>query len=279
MPADVDVRMRTRAIAAYDAAADRRDDSALGFLERAADRTIESLELEPGLRVLDVASGTGTASLRAARSVAPGGQVIGIDLADAMLEVARAKATRVGLDDIVDFRRADMMATGLPDATFDAVVCVFGLVLVPDMPALARELWRMVKPGGQLAITTWGPRLWAPMTDVWKAAVAAERPDLVLDADPWERATDTTTVAAILAEAGIPEASTAVMPAFDRWPLRTPRDWWSIVMGTGLRWTVDQLTEEQATRVRHATLDFARRQPVDWIACNVLYARATKPLD
>ena len=68
------------------------------------------------------------------------------------------------------------------------------------------------------------------------------------------------------------------MPAFDRWPLRTPRDWWSIVMGTGLRWTVDQLTEEQATRVRKATLEHARRQHVDWITCNVLYARATKPL-
>ena len=91
------------------------------------------------------------------------------------------------------------------------------------------------------------------MTDVWKAAVAAERPDLVLPSDPWERATDTTTVAGILADAGIPEALTSVMPAFDRWPLRTPRDWWSIVMGTGLRWTVDQLTEEQATRVRQAT--------------------------
>ena len=277
MPADVDVRMRTRAIAAYDAAADRRDDSALGFLARAADHTIASLELQPGMRVLDVASGTGTASLVAARAVAPGGQVIGVDLAGSMLEVARANATRAGLDDVVDFRCADMTATGLPDAAFDAVVCVFGLVLVPDMPALARELWRMVKPGGQLAITTWGPRLWAPMTDVWKAAVAAERSDLVLDADPWERATDTTTVAAILAEAGIPEASTTVMPAFDRWPLRTPRDWWSIVMGTGLRWTVDQLTEEQATHVRQTTLEHALRQPVDWITCNVLYARATKP--
>ena len=272
--------MRARAIAAYDAAADRRDDRALGFLARAADRTIASLELQPGMRVLDAASGTGTTSLFAARAVAPGGRVLGVDLAASMLEVARGNATRAGLDDVVEFRCADMTATGLPDASFDAVVCVFGLVLVPDMAGLARELWRMVKPGGQLAITTWGPRLWAPMTDVWKAAVAAERPDLVLDADPWERATDTTTLAAILAsaEAGIPEASTSVMPSFDRWPLRTPHDWWSIVMGTGLRWTVDQLTEEQATRVRHATLEHARRQPVDWITSNVLYARATKPL-
>ena len=62
MPSDVDVRMRARAIAAYDAAADRRDDSALGFLRQAAERTVASLELEPGMRVLDAPSGTGEAS-------------------------------------------------------------------------------------------------------------------------------------------------------------------------------------------------------------------------
>jgi ubiquinone/menaquinone biosynthesis C-methylase UbiE len=278
MPADLDVRMRTRAIDAWEAAARRRDDSALGFLTLAADRTISALELEPGMHVLDVASGTGTAAILAGRAVAPDGGVIGVDLAESMLDIARHKATRAGLDDLVRFRRADMTATGLPDASFDAVTCVFGLVLVPDMPSLARELWRMVKPGGQLAITTWGPRLWAPMAEVFKAAVAAERPDLVPPSDPWDRATDTTTVAAILAEAGIPEGVISVMPSFDRWPLRTPRDWWSIVMGTGLRWTVDQLTEAGATRVREATLEHARRQRVDWIACNVLYARATKPV-
>jgi ubiquinone/menaquinone biosynthesis C-methylase UbiE len=278
MPAELDIRLRAEAIAAWDAAADRRDHSALGFLSLAADRTISALELEPGMRVLDVASGTGTAAILAARAVAPSGRVTGVDLSDSMLEVAREKTARAGLDGVLEFRRADMTATGLPDGAHDAVVCVFGLVLVPDMPALARELWRMVKPGGQLVVTTWGPRLWAPMTEVFKAAVAAERPDLVAAADPWDRATDTTTVAAILAEAGIPEDVISVMPAFDRWPLRTPRDWWSIVMGTGLRWTVDQLTEDQASRVRQATLEHARRARVDWISNNVLYARATKPL-
>ena len=96
MPSPVDVPMRARAIAAYDAAADHRDDSALGFLARAADRTIASLELEPGMHVLDVASGTGTAAILAARAVAPGGRVIGIDLSEGMLEAARDKACRAG---------------------------------------------------------------------------------------------------------------------------------------------------------------------------------------
>ena len=268
-----------RAVAAYDAAADRRDDPALGFLVRAADRTIASLDLQPGMRVLDLACGTGATSLLAAQAVAPGGRVIGVDLSEAMLERARGKASRAGLGDVLEFRHGDMLATGFPDGSFDAVVCVFGLVLVPDMEGLVRELWRMVKPGGRLVITTWGPRLWAPMLDAWKAAVAAERPDLIATSDPWERVTDPTALAELLRAAGLPEDGWSVLPEFERWPLRTPRDWWSIVMGSGLRWTVDQLDPDAAERVRLASLEHARRHEVEWITCNALYATATKPLD
>jgi ubiquinone/menaquinone biosynthesis C-methylase UbiE len=268
-----------RAVAAYDAAADRRDDPALGFLVRAADRTIAALDLQPGMRVLDLACGTGVASLLAAQAVAPRGRVLGVDLSESMLEVARAKARRADLGDVLEFRHGDMIATGLPDDSFDAVVCVFGLVLVADMEGLVRELWRMVKPGGRLVITTWGPRLWAPMMDVWKAAIAAERPDLIQASDPWDRVTDPTAMAELLRAAGIAEGSWSVLPEFERWPLRTPRDWWSIVMGSGLRWAVDQLEPDAADRVRRASLEHARHHGVDWITTNVLYATATKPLD
>ena len=277
MPSRLD--LPARAIAAYDAAADRRDDPALGFLVRAADRTIASLDLQPGMRVLDLATGTGAASLFAAQAVGPRGRVLGIDLSEAMLDVARQKATWAGLGhDVLEFRHGDMLATGLPDASYDAVVCVFGLVLVEDMVGLVRELWRMVAPGGRLVITTWGPQLWAPMLDVWKAAVAAERPDLIGASDPWERVTDTRQMADLLRAADLPEDGWTVTPEFERWPLRTPRDWWSIVMGSGLRWTVDQLEPDAVDRVRTASLDHARDHGVDWISCNVLYATATKPL-
>jgi ubiquinone/menaquinone biosynthesis C-methylase UbiE len=268
-----------RAVAAYDAAADRRDDPALGFLVRAAHRTIASLDLQPGMRVLDLACGTGAASLLAAQAVAPTGHVLGIDLSEAMLDVARSKGRRADLGDVLEFHHGDMAATGLPDEAFDAVVCMFGLVLVDDMVELVRELWRMVKPGGRLIITTWGPRLWAPMLDVWKAAVAAERADLIQASDPWDRVTDPTALAELLRVAGIPEDGWSVLPEFERWPLRTPRDWWSIVMGSGLRWVVDQLDPDAVDRVRTASLEHARRHEVDWITCNALYATATKPLD
>ena len=267
-----------RAVAAYDAAADRRDERALGFLTRAADRTVAALDLTPGMRVLDVACGTGPASIMAGRAVAPHGRVLGVDLSGQMLEAARDKTRRAGLEGVVRFQQADMQTTGLPDASFDAVVCVFGLVLVPDMVGLVAELWRMVRPGGTLIVTTWGPRLWAPMYDVWKAAVAAERPDLIRTDEPWEQVTDTTSLATLFAEAGLPDDGMTVTPEFERWPLLAPRDWWSIVMGSGLRWAVDQLTEDAAERVRQTCLEYAGRHQVDWISCNVLYGKALKPV-
>jgi ubiquinone/menaquinone biosynthesis C-methylase UbiE len=269
------IRMRARST--YDAAADRYDDSALGFWARSGERTIERLGLQPGMSVLDVACGSGASTLPAARRVGPLGSVIGVDLSEQMLAMGRAKARRAHLDHI-EFRQGDMNATGFPDASFDAVVCVFGISFAPDMERLVAELWRMVKPGGRLAVTTWGPRLWSPLYDVWRDAVRAERPDLVSDFHPWHRITTPTAVAQLLRSAGVPRETTRVLPEFDVWPLRSAHDWWSIVMGSGLRWTMDQLPPDARDRVRQVNLDHARRQDIASITCNVLYATATKPL-
>jgi ubiquinone/menaquinone biosynthesis C-methylase UbiE len=172
----------------YDAAADVFDARPLGFWARYGERTIERLRLKPSATVLDVACGTGASALPAAVAVGPSGRVIGVDLADKLLTLARQKARRRGLAN-VEFRQADMTMLGYPDGTFDAVVCVFGVFFVKDMEALTAELWRMVKPGGRLAITTWGPRLFAPMYEKWNDTVRGFRADLVTDFNPWDRIT------------------------------------------------------------------------------------------
>src|SRR5215510_1106969 len=74
---------------------------------------------------------------------------------------AGAKVLAAGLEN-VEFRLADMTALKYPDDSFDAVVSVFSIFFVPDMEGLVRELWRMVRPGGKLAVTTWGPRIFEP---------------------------------------------------------------------------------------------------------------------
>jgi ubiquinone/menaquinone biosynthesis C-methylase UbiE len=78
----------------------------------------------------------------------------------------------------INFRLADMTSLGYRDGKFDAVVTVFSVFFVPDMEGLVRELWRMVRPGGKLAVTTWGPRIFEPAYSRWQSAIKQERPDL-----------------------------------------------------------------------------------------------------
>jgi SAM-dependent methyltransferase len=90
-----------------------------------------------------------------------------------MLQLAAAKATAARLTN-VEFRQADATCTGLPDRLFDAVVCVFGVFFAQDMRAFTEEMWRMVAPGGMLAVTTWGPELFEPANrQFWDVTVDA----------------------------------------------------------------------------------------------------------
>jgi ubiquinone/menaquinone biosynthesis C-methylase UbiE len=161
---------KVRAATTYNAASDHFDDEPLGFWERHGERTVARLALRPGADVLDVGCGTGASALPAARRVGPAGKVVGIDLAERLLEIARRKAANRNLDN-VEFRFGDMEHLGYPDQHFDAVICVFAIFFVPDMAKQLRELWRMVRPGGQLAITTWGPRVLEPGAGIFWSAV------------------------------------------------------------------------------------------------------------
>lgn len=125
---------KLKAKATYNAAADHFDDGPLAFWDRYGRRTIERLSLAPGLSVLDVGCGSGASAIPAAITVGPQGRVIGIDLAERLLEIAKSRSVTQNLHH-VDFRRADMMALDYPDASFDAVVSVFSLFFVTDMVA------------------------------------------------------------------------------------------------------------------------------------------------
>src|SRR5271155_2022936 len=98
---------RNRAANTYNAAADFYDDPANSFWERFGHRTIARLQLHKGAVVLDVCCGSGASALPAAEAVGPSGSVLGVDLADRLLEKARAKAKARGLLN-VQFRAGDL---------------------------------------------------------------------------------------------------------------------------------------------------------------------------
>jgi ubiquinone/menaquinone biosynthesis C-methylase UbiE len=265
---------RVQAAATYNAASDHYDQSALSFWDRFGRRTVERLPLEPGKRVLDVCSGSGASALPLAERVGPTGNVIAVDLAERLLQLARKKAEHQGLSNI-EFRVGDFQELGLADASFDAVVCVFGIFFVPDMNRAVRELWRMVRPGGQLAITTWGPNLFEPANSEFWEAVRAERPDLYKGFNPWDRICEPVLVRTMLREAGVEAAEVVAEPGTHR--IDTPADWWSIVRGTGYRWTIDQLDPSALERVRRANLKYVQDTGMAFVTTNVVYAIARKP--
>jgi len=264
---------KLKAEATYNAAADHFDDRPLAFWDRYGRRTIDRLSLATGSSVLDVGCGSGASAVPAAIRVGPQGRVIGIDLAERLLAIARSKSAAQNLQN-VEFQRADMTALGYPAASFDAVVSVFSIFFVSDMVSQVRELWRVLRPGGKLAITTWGPRMFEPGSQAFWLAVKESRPDLVATVSPWERITNPDALRQLLSKSGIEGAE--ITPEMRQQPLLSTEDWWTVVLGSGYRWTVEQMSDQERTRVRNANLKTLQERGTISIETNVIYAVVQK---
>ncbi len=118
---------------------------------------VESLGLQPGQRVLELAAGPGDTGFMAAELVRPGGTLISSDGAEPMIEVARARAAQLGIDN-VEFRQLELEWIDLETATVDAVLVRWGIMLTVDPPAAAREIRRVLRPGGHAALAVWDAR-------------------------------------------------------------------------------------------------------------------------
>jgi len=107
---------------------------------------LDLLDAMPGMRVLDLACGPGTLSKPLAMSVAPGGEVVGVDLAPGMIELARARGMSNARFEVMDIERLSF-----PDASFDAAACGHGLQFVPELTRALREAHRVLVPGSRFA--------------------------------------------------------------------------------------------------------------------------------
>ncbi len=124
------------------------------MLGRFGEVMIDAARLQSGERVLDVGCGNGTTTLEAARRVAPGGTVVGVDISALMLALARRRAAGTGTGN-VEFLEADAQVHPFEVGTFDAVISQFGTMFFEDPEAAFTNLARTVRPSGRLAIVCW----------------------------------------------------------------------------------------------------------------------------
>jgi ubiquinone/menaquinone biosynthesis C-methylase UbiE len=137
----------------------------LGIFGRFAERLLGLLDPPPGSTLLDAGAGTGEVALQAVGWVGSEGRVIGNDIAATMVSLAGQKAAEQGATNVT-FCRMDAEQLGFPDASFDTATCAFSLFQFPDMGRALAEMWRVLKSGGRLGLSNWGPGYFSPIASL-----------------------------------------------------------------------------------------------------------------
>jgi ubiquinone/menaquinone biosynthesis C-methylase UbiE len=139
--------------------------------------------LAPGMRVLDLACGSGHPALDEARLVQAGGSVVATDLVEEMVDATRRRAAEAGLDNL-EARVMDLEDIAFPDESFDAATCRFGVMFCPQPLKALREVRRVLKPGGWFAFSVWDTPDKSPgQTVAGEALRRFGRPEPELDYD------------------------------------------------------------------------------------------------
>ncbi|MDO8615803.1 MAG: methyltransferase domain-containing protein [Dehalococcoidia bacterium] len=141
----------------WDMAVQDYDQYFVPLLRHCSERCLALLDLQPGERVLDVATGTGIAAFLAAEIVGPEGAVVATDISQRMVDATRAEAERRGIVNM-QCEREDAEELSHADASFAAVSCVLGLMYPADPQRAIAQMQRVLRPGGRAAVAVWGRR-------------------------------------------------------------------------------------------------------------------------
>ena len=147
-------------------------------LQPLTDLLIKNSGIKPGDTVLDMATGTGEPALTIARMIGPKGKVVGVDLSTGMLSVARERAAARGVTNVTFQLNDKDDLPALHDNSFDAAVCRFGLMFMPDPARILASIGRVLKPHGKVAVSTWSPPEKVPFFSIFSKIVLKHFPEV-----------------------------------------------------------------------------------------------------
>jgi ubiquinone/menaquinone biosynthesis C-methylase UbiE len=160
----------------WDAAAPLYDDAWRQRLAPVQRKLVDACDLTQGLRVVELASGSGLVTFPVAEAVGPDGFVLATDISGEMVAVGTDNASRLGLTNVT-FRRMNSEALECEDASFDRALCSLGLMYMPNPRVAISEMKRVVCSGGRVGALVWGERKncgWADIFPIVDARVKSE---------------------------------------------------------------------------------------------------------
>ncbi len=236
-------KAQTRAV--FDRIAPEYDAAGPGCFAHYGRQLVEEAGIAPGMRVLDVATGRGAVLIPAAERAGAGGAVVGIDLSEAMVQAAREEAARRGL--AADVRVMDAERLDFPDASFDRVLCGFGVMFFPDLPQALAECRRVLRPGGRIGVSTW-QMTQAHDLEAVLVGMGFTHPGLPLR--------ESAEVADALAAAGF--AAVRVREDVATFRYADVAEYWQNARGTGMRSWMDTFDPAQEAQARAALAERMR---------------------
>ena len=212
---------------------------------------IELLDPQRGQRVLELAAGPGEVGFAALPLLLPEGELISTDVAPEMVEAARRRAGELGLDG-VRFAVEDAAVLSFGDDSVDAVLCRFGLMLVPDMERASKEMSRVTRPDGRVVLAVWA----SPQANPWITATgrAALELGLIERPDPDEpgpfRLADPDRLGAVVTSGGLQIDRVEEVPV--TWVAASLDEWWGTTRDTSRTVTtlLARLSDDEVSTLR-----------------------------
>lgn len=265
-------KMKTMLIETFNTVSDGYDNKALRFFPLSAEHMAALLGLRGNEHVLDVACGTGHASLAIAHML-PHGSVTAVDFSSGMLDQARRKAASLNVRNI-DFTERDMQDLGF-ESQFDVAICAFGIFFVMDMNKQLAHIASAVKAGGRVVITSFVENYFLPLRDhLFKrlSAYGVQDPPVA-----WKRVASADGCRHLFESAGL--RNIRVEQRNVGYYLKNAEEWWNIVWNAGFRRYVTQLSptnQEQFKREHLQEVELLGNKDGIWLDVGVLYTIGTK---